>query len=219
MFKGMRNATRIFSKKKGFDFQTYDTHETTWDTRVNKIKNFGFLGSKWWASNSAESNKSKAESPKNEDKKIEKVEPKVEEKKIGKPVESVKKEEKKAEDKKPEKTETKPGPKLDTSDKPTSLDELKKKHKEESEAKDKKEESARERKNLDPKFQAQYKKEFTTMLNSKMTKEGVLERWKKNKKWETIEEIVTTLRKDDYPEFAGYIEDEMLDKKEYKQAA
>lgn len=46
MFKGIRNATRIFSKKKGFDFVTYDTHETGGDTRVNKIKEkrIGFVG-------------------------------------------------------------------------------------------------------------------------------------------------------------------------------
>jgi hypothetical protein len=28
MFKGMRNATRIFNKEKKFDFAAYDTHET-----------------------------------------------------------------------------------------------------------------------------------------------------------------------------------------------
>jgi len=48
MFKGMRNATRIFSKKKGFDFENYDTHETGKDTRVQgwKEKKRGFLWGK-----------------------------------------------------------------------------------------------------------------------------------------------------------------------------
>ncbi|MCX6824407.1 MAG: hypothetical protein NT085_04770 [candidate division SR1 bacterium] len=46
MLKGMRNATRIFSKKKGFDFVQYDTHETKGDTWINKIreKGIGFFG-------------------------------------------------------------------------------------------------------------------------------------------------------------------------------
>jgi len=66
MFKWMRNATRIFSKKKGFDFQTYDTHETGWDTWVNQIqeKSFGFLGATWWSSAPAESEAPAAEAPK-----------------------------------------------------------------------------------------------------------------------------------------------------------
>jgi hypothetical protein len=38
MFTGMRNATRLFSKKKGFDFQTYDTHETP-DIWITKNQN------------------------------------------------------------------------------------------------------------------------------------------------------------------------------------
>jgi len=46
LFKGVRNATRIFSKKKGFDFQVYDTHETGKDTWINQIKEkrIGFFG-------------------------------------------------------------------------------------------------------------------------------------------------------------------------------
>ena len=54
MFRWMWNATRIFSKKKGFDFAKYDTHETTWDTRVNqwKEKHIGFFGM-WWSPETA----------------------------------------------------------------------------------------------------------------------------------------------------------------------
>ncbi len=53
-FKGIWNATRIFSKKKGFDFAKYDTHETKWDTWINQIreKRIGFFG-KWWSSEKA----------------------------------------------------------------------------------------------------------------------------------------------------------------------
>jgi hypothetical protein len=48
------------------------------------------------------------------------------------------------------------------------------------------------------------------MLNDKPTKEWVIERGKKTKKGETIEEITSTLKKDDNIEFSSYIEDEIL---------
>ncbi len=52
LFKGLKNAVRIFSKKKGFDFQSHETHETKWDTWVNqfKEKSLGFAGVKAWSS-------------------------------------------------------------------------------------------------------------------------------------------------------------------------
>lgn len=83
MFKGMRNATRIFSKQKWFDFATYDTHETKWDTRINQIKekSLGFLGMKSWWSKPAEVEKPKVESPKPVEKKP------IEAKKVVAPVE------------------------------------------------------------------------------------------------------------------------------------
>lgn len=110
MFKWMRNATRIFSKKKGFDFAKYDTHETKWDTRVNQIKekSFGFLGAKSWSAQAVESEKPKIESkPAEENKPEVKVESKStevkkEDKIQSKPVEE-KKEEKLVEAKKEEK--------------------------------------------------------------------------------------------------------------------
>ena len=55
LFKGLANATRIFSKKKWFDFAQYDTHETWKDTWVNqrKEKHLGFFGA-WWSAPAAE---------------------------------------------------------------------------------------------------------------------------------------------------------------------
>jgi len=71
MFKWMWNATRIFSKKKGFDFTQYDTHETGTDTWINQIREnrIGFFGKGWWSSVAAES--SKGEDKKSEEKKPE----------------------------------------------------------------------------------------------------------------------------------------------------
>lgn len=61
LFKDIGNAFRIFSKKKGFDFQTYDTHETKGDTWINQIKEkrIWFFG-KWWSS---EKKEAKTEKP------------------------------------------------------------------------------------------------------------------------------------------------------------
>lgn len=94
MFKGMINATRIFSKKKWFDFQTYDTHETTGDTWVNKIKekSLGFFGIKWWTSAAKKEEVKKEEAKKPvEVKKEEPKAPEIVTKPEAKPVE-VKKE-------------------------------------------------------------------------------------------------------------------------------
>ncbi len=235
MFKWMRNATRIFSKKKGFDFATYDTHETGWDTLVNQIreKNFGFLGVGWWSSAPGEqpkADKSKkqekpAEKPKEDPhaesnafkKKIDEKDDEFLDKELAErwyePGEKIWKEPK-PEPKKPDKpASTNPQKSSDKSSDnpaPKSIDEIKEKNKKEAEAKDKAEQDKRQRKNLDPKFKVQYGKEFKKMLNNKPTKEWVIERGKKNKKWETVEEIVETIKKENYPEFAGYIENEIL---------
>jgi len=77
LLKGIRNATRIFSTKKGFDFQSYDTHETKWDTRINQIreKRIGFFGT-WWTSEKKEEEK-KPEEKKPEEKKPEEKKPEV----------------------------------------------------------------------------------------------------------------------------------------------
>lgn len=68
IFKGIWNATRIFSKKKWFDFVKYDTHETWGDTRVNQMneKNFGFFGVKWWSSTEKPAEEKKANDGKEE---------------------------------------------------------------------------------------------------------------------------------------------------------
>lgn len=196
LFKGLGNATRLFSKKKWFDFAKYDTDDTKGDTWVNQIteKRKWFFGKGWSSEKPVEAKK---EVKKEEPKKIE--EPKKEEKPIEAKKEEPKKEEKPVEVKKVE-------------DKPKSIDDLKKKNTEEAAEKDKEEQEERKWKNIDPKFKVQYNKEYKKMLNDKSTKEWVIERGKKTKKWENIEEIISTLKKDDNIEFSSYIEDEILKK-------
>lgn len=107
LFKWLWNATRILSKKKGFDFQTYDTHETGKDTRINQIKEnrIGFFS--WGNSEKKKTNEGSVEEKQPEIKKEEvkkeevKAEPKVEPKKeviIAQPVEPKKTIEKPKED-------------------------------------------------------------------------------------------------------------------------
>ncbi len=243
MFKGMRNATRIFSKEKGFDFTTYDTHETGKDTWVNKIKenSFGFLGVKGWSAKPTETVK-KEEKPKDEKQVKEPVkETKPEEvKKEAKPIEAkkvdegkenlpkkseeVKKisEEKKEnkEDKKGKKIEKKPeaespskSPASKPSEKEKSTDDIKKNDKDPAERKDKEDKEKRfpERKNLDRREKAKYEKEYKEMLKDDMSETWIIERWKKAKKWETLPEIISTVKKEN-PTYAGYLEDEILNK-------
>ncbi len=210
MFKGMRNATRIFSKKKGFDFQTYDTHETGGDTRVNqfKEKKRGFLGAK----------KGSSETP--VEKKVEKII--QEEKKSESKTESTPVEEKKVEEEnkgrsskiEEKKSESKPEAKQveKSESKSSSIDELKQKYSEEAEAKDFAEAEKQERKSLDRKEKAKQEKEFRKLLNNDMSEEWIIERAKKNKKGEHMEEILAIVKKES-PTFAGYIEDEILTKK------
>lgn len=230
MFKGMRNATRIFSKKKGFDFTQYDTHETGGDTRVNKAREtrFGFFGKGW------------ASEKKVEEKKVEpKPEPKIEKKEVEKK-EVVKKPEvkgnttgtvssewmKKMEQEKNDAAADAilaehrygPGPKFGSvpekkaPDKPKNIVELKEKNKKESSAKDALELEQRHWKNQDPKFQTEYKKEYTKMLDGKLTKDGVIQRGKKHNKGNTPEEIISKLQEENNIEFASFLQDEVLKK-------
>ncbi len=91
LFKGIGNATRIFSKKKGFDFQSYDTHETGKDTWVNQIKEkrIWFFG--WGSSEKKKTNENPVEEKQPEIKKepvvSQNTEPKKEEKPATKPEE------------------------------------------------------------------------------------------------------------------------------------
>ena len=268
MFKWMWNATRIFSKKKGFDFASYDTHETTGDTRVNKIreKGFGFLGAKTWSSSVKEEQiaikKEKVESKKEEkveskkeekveskkeqkaeEKKEEKVESKKEEKVESKKEEKVEskkeqkaeeKKEKKVEekenitDKKPEKIQEKKAKedkntKKDIEEKiennPKNIHDLKENNRKQSEKKDKEEQESKEWKHLDWREKAKSEKKFKEMLNDNISEEGVIDRGKKNKKWENIDQILVVLKKE-WPAFAGYIEDEIIAKEQsVKKAA
>lgn len=201
MFKGMRNATRIFSKKKGFDFTDYDTHETGKDTRINQIKEkrFGFFGKGW--SKSAEKEKP-VEVKKAESQKL--VEPKKEAPKsestavIPAPTPA------------PAPLEKPSTPKEEP---PKSINEIEKKYKEESEKKDK-DAQAKEfpkRNTMDESFKKQYIKDYEKTLGWKASEEGILERWKKNKKWDNIDQIMIVVKKEN-PTMAEYF-DSLLAKK------
>ena len=213
MFKWMWNATRIFSKKKGFDFASYDTHETTGDTRVNKIreKGFGFLGAKKWSSSVKEE---KVESKK-EQKAEEKKEKKVEEK------ENItdKKPEKIQEKKAKEDKNTKKDIEEKIENNPKNIHDFKENNRKQSEKKDKEEQESKEWKHLDWREKAKSEKKFKEMLNDNISEEGVIDRGKKNKKWENIDQILVVLKKE-WPAFAGYIEDEIIAKEQsVKKAA
>ncbi len=110
LFKDFKNSTRIFSKKKGFDFETYTRHETGWDTRVNQIreKRIGFFG--WGNSEKKKTSEKPVEAvvPQSAEKQpevkkepivLQNAEPKKEEKKIDVPVEKKAEEIKKTLDK------------------------------------------------------------------------------------------------------------------------
>ncbi len=203
MFKGMRNATRIFSKKKGFDFAQYDTHETGGDTRVNKAREtrFGFFG-KGWAS------EKKVEEKKVEVKKVEK-----QKEEPVKPIETKKEESIKPIETKKESESLPITPAPTTTpvvEKPKNIVELKEKNKKESSAKDALELEQRHWKNQDPKFQTEYKKEYTKMLDGKLTKDGVIQRGKKHNKGNTPEEIISKLQEENNIEFASFLQDEVL---------
>ncbi|MFA6256576.1 MAG: hypothetical protein WC606_05400 [Candidatus Absconditabacterales bacterium] len=221
MFKGMRNATRLFSKEKGFDFAKYDTHETGGDTWINKIKEkkIGFLGAKFSAESEKQTEK-KVKSKPVEDKKPEaKTEVKKEE--IKKPIENphaeselFQKKINEKDDKFFDKELAERGYPTGASfgskpkDKPKSIKELQKKQKEESEMKDKAEHDKNfpDWKTLPDEFKKQYKKDYDKALKNNPTKEGIIARGKEAKMGEQPEEIVENFKKKD-PTFAGYMEE------------
>ncbi|MFA7298548.1 MAG: hypothetical protein WC010_02775 [Candidatus Absconditabacterales bacterium] len=182
LFKGLKNATRIFSKKKGFDFQKYDTDDTKGDTRVNQIteKRKGFLGK---GGSSEKSSK--------EEKPVEKKS--IEVKKV--------EESKKVEVKKPEEIKKAP-------DEPKSIDDVKKKRTEESAEKEKieHEKTFPEWKTLDKEKKEEFKKEYNKTLKNKLNKQGIIERGKTAKMGDTPEEIMKNFKEKD-PTFVGYMEE------------
>jgi len=93
------------------------------------------------------------------------------------------------------------------------MDELKQQHKIESEKKDLADAQKKEWKFLDRREKIKYETEFKKTLDNTMTEEGVLARGKKEKIGDTMDEILATLKKE-YPTFAGYIEEEILTKKD-----
>lgn len=245
LFKDLKNSTRIFSKKKGFDFETYTRHETGWDTRVNQIKEkrIGFFG-KGWNSEKKKTNEKPIEEKKTEEKKIEvksepvaKVIPPTPAKKpVEIPYNSISKEEMvKMEREKddaaadailaehgyePYDSFSNPKKSVDVfwnpkewpKEEAKTIEELKKKNTAAAAEKDNAELEYRKWKSLDPKFKTQYEKEYKKIFNNNPTKAWVVERGKKNKKWETAEEIISTLKKDNNIELASYIEDEIINK-------
>lgn len=182
LFKGLKNATRIFSKKKWFDFQKYDTDDTKWDTRVNQIteKRKWFLGKGWSSEKSSK-----------EEKPVEKKS--IEVKKV--------EESKKVEVKKPEEIKKAP-------DEPKSIDDVKKKRTEESAEKEKieHEKTFPEWKTLDKEKKEEFKKEYNKTLKNKLNKQWIIERGKTAKMWDTPEEIMKNFKEKD-PTFVGYMEE------------
>lgn len=221
-FKDFENSTRIFSKKKGFDFETYTRHETGWDTWINQIreKRIGFFG-KGWNSEKKKTNEKSVEEKKPEKKietKSEPVAKVIPPTPVKKPVEipynSISKEEmaRMEREKDDAAADVFWNPKQWPKEEAKTIDELKKNSAEAAAQKDIAEREYRKWKHLDPKFKAQYQKEYKKLLNENLTKDWVIERGKKNKKWTTTEEILATLKKDNNIELASYIEDEIINK-------
>lgn len=207
IFKGIKNATRIFSKKKWFEFQSYDTHETTGDTWVNawKEQRIGVLWAKIWASEQTKEEPApKTKSSHRWSKKwwSEKKE------------EIVKKKDQKINDTKNEisiseyKSEA-PASVLPTPiPEPKSIEQLQQKNIQESQEKEQKEQSENfpTWKTLDPKIKAGYKKEYDKLLKNNTTKDGIIARGKEAKMWDTPEEIIKNFKEKD-PTFVGYMEE------------
>ena len=195
-----------------------------WPTITQKLKNFGksiimpfepiFRRSqnKLWLFGGKK--KAKAEAKQVEE--VKKIEvPKVEE--VKKPIESPKPETKKVDepkkidqtsDKNTESSASKPS---DTP--PKTIDEIKKQDKAKSEKKDKDEQDEKfpKRSTLAPKFKDAYRKDYKITLDNNPTKEWIVARVKKAKMWEKPEEIIGNFKKID-PTFAGYMEEEILNK-------
>ncbi|MCX6825585.1 MAG: hypothetical protein NTY80_05225 [candidate division SR1 bacterium] len=212
MFKGMRNGTRIFNKQKGFDFIKYDTHETTADTWVSKIKekNLGFLSSKKGSSEEKKVEEKKPEKKPEVKKEEKKEEKKPEAKKVEeKKPEAPKVEEKKPENKAPEAKKTEEAPK--------SIEDIKNKSAEEAKEKDKAEQEKAfpEWKSLDKETKVELKKEYDKVLKNKINKRGIIARGKEAKMGNTPEEIMGNFKKID-PTFVGYMEEILSDTEKRK---
>lgn len=233
MFKGLKNSlSRIFGTKKEYDFQSYETHEASGNTWINKFREqrIGFFG-KWSSSKTESLGKEEKKEEKKKKKKKEKKKNKPVEKTVEKPVErSVQKPVEKPVEKKEEPKITTPQkPKTDskenifpgnekwatstTEESPKSIDEFKNKQKAEAAAKDQAEIEAKKWRNLSKEDKIMHGKNFEKLLENNITEEGVLAWAKKNKKGDTIEEVIKTLYKENNITFATFIEDEILEKK------
>jgi len=238
MFKGIGNATRIFSKKKWFDFQTYDTHETGKDTWINQIKEkrIGFFG-KGWSSITSEPKAPEATQTKKDTpvakQKVDTA-PKGEPSAVQtKPLENPSEESDLFQQKIKEKDDAfinkeladrwlgdkwyGPGASLQPKDKATSIPEVKKQWQTESQAKKNAEIEAKKRKNLGKDEKEKHKKDFTALLENNLSEEGVLARAKKNNKGNDMESILKTLDKE-HVTFATFIDEEILAKSAWKAA-
>lgn len=209
MFSWMRNATRILSKKEGFDFQTYDTHEVP-DIWINKNKNKWFFGGVSWSSKETTKKPSKAtvkESPKESSKESSKEKPQE------KPKENITSAswssvgEKKTDTGNPS-----------WSEKPAN-DDTKKEKTETPKTKEsiEKEKNTPEWKMLSPEHKEYSKKEYNILLKDMPTREWILAYGQQTNKWNTVEEIIANVKKDN-PTFAGYLQ-EIATQSDQKMAA
>lgn len=190
--KGMRNATRLFSKTKGFDFQTYDTHETP-DIWITKNQNKWFFGVKAWSSQ------------KESDKKWEKESDKKSEKKVSKDTAPDKKTPAQPEVKTPTSSESAPVPPPNTQ---KSIDAIKAKNTAETQQKEQQDQQKNfpNWKMLSVEQQQKYAKQYNAFLNNDPTIEGILAYGKDKNMGNTTQEIIENLKKEE-PTFAGYLQD------------
>lgn len=239
MFTGMFNSTRIFSKKKWFDFQKYDTHETGWETWINQIreKRIGFFG-KGWSPIASEPKAPEATNIQQDtvqaQQKVDTAPKSTPNAVQAKPQENPSEESDLFQQKLAEKDDDfinkeladrglgdkwyGPGASLQPKDKATSIQEAKKQWQAEAQAKKNAEIEAKKRKNLGKDEKEKHKKDFTALLENNFTEEGVLARAKKNNKGNDMETILKTLDKEN-PTFATFIDDEILAKSAGKRAA
>jgi len=236
------NSTlKFMSKDTEYQWQKYATDEA-WDLFMTLNANFWFLwvdplnnSSGWLKENSPKEDQPKEEkwkgrrarrkekrekkraekNAKKEEKKMEqpKIEKKSEQPKVDKKVEEPKKE-KKSETIMKKKETKKIEPKTD--DKPKSIKEIEDNHKKVNKEKDIKDKKPR--KNLNEFEKKRYQKDFEALLWNNLTEQWVIDRWEKNKKWSTIEEIMENLEKDYYT-FSTYIQDEIVGKQQLAKSA
>ena len=205
MFTGMRNATRLFSKTKGFDFQTYDTHETP-DIWITQNKNKWFFGIKAWSSQTdspAKTKKSSAKKPSKQSDKKDQDAASSETKPTFTPATPSVKENIEEVDK-PEPTQTTQ----------KSIDAIKAKNAAETKQK---EQQAQQKnfpnwKMLSVEQQQKYAKQYNAFLNNDPTIDGILAYGKDKNMGTTPQEILENVKKEE-PTFAGYLQ-EIIDKSE-----